>query len=353
MIDLNPLREFELFEDPKAQILIIYTGGTLGMDYNEKGELVPCAFDSVLRRAPSAMELHINMAVISFETPIDSSNVEVKHWQAMAQIIEEHYDDYDGFLILHGTDTMAYSASALSFMLNGLNKPVIFTGAQLPIASPRSDATENLVTSLEIASDKKDDKPIITEVAIFFNNVLLRGNRAKKVESQQFDAFESENYPPLAKAGITINYNWAALRPFTQDFLEVHERMNGKVAILKLFPGIQQSTVELLLSTPDIEGIVLESYGSGNVPHQEWFLELLRKALQDNKLVFNVSQCNGGKVTHGKYETSGALDKIGVLSGADITTEAAITKMMYALGRFKNIGTLKKCLITPVRGEMY
>ena len=204
MIDLKPISHFDLLEDPKARILIIYTGGTLGMDYNEKGQLVPYEFDSVLRRAPAAKELHVNLSVISFEVPIDSSKVRTEHWQALAHIIGKHYDDFDGFLVLHGTDTMAYSASALSYMLHGLNKPVIFTGAQLPIASPRSDGTENLVTSLEIASDKKDGKPTITEVAIFFNNELLRGNRARKVESQQFDAFESENYPPLAKAGITI-----------------------------------------------------------------------------------------------------------------------------------------------------
>lgn len=352
MIDLTPISHFDLFEDPKARILIIYTGGTLGMDYNERGELVPCEFDKVLARAPSAKELHINLSVISFTTPIDSSNVEVKHWQTMANVVGDHYDDFEGFIVLHGTDTMAYSASALSFMLKGLNKPVIFTGAQLPIASPRSDATENLVTSLEIASDKKEDKPIITEVGIFFNNELLRGNRAKKVESQQFDAFESENHAPLAKAGITIKYDWSELKPYAQDFLEVQDQMDGRVAILKLFPGIQQTTVELLLNAPEIKGIILESYGSGNVPHEPWFLELLSKAVKDKKLVLNVSQCNGGKVTHGKYETSGSLNKIGVLSGGDLTTEAAITKMMYALGRFKNLDTVKKCLITPIRGEM-
>lgn len=352
MIDLKPILHFDLLEDPKARILIIYTGGTLGMDYNEKGQLVPCEFDSVLRRAPAAKELHVNLSVISFEVPIDSSKVRTEHWQALAHIIGKHYDDFDGFLVLHGTDTMAYSASALSYMLHGLNKPVIFTGAQLPIASPRSDGTENLVTSLEIASEKKDGKPIITEVVIFFNNELLRGNRARKVESQQFDAFESENYPPLAKAGITIKYDWSALKPYAQDFLEVQDRMDSKVFIVKLFPGLQPKSLELLLSSSEVKGIVLESYGSGNVPHDPWFLELLGKAVKDNKLIFNVSQCNGGRVNHGKYETSASLNKIGVISGNDITTEAAITKMMYAFGRFKKLDTVRKCLITPIRGEM-
>ncbi len=352
MIDLKPIVHFDLFEDPKARILIIYTGGTLGMDYNERGELVPCGFDSVLRRAPAAKELHINLSVIAFSQPIDSAKIEIRHWQSIAHTIGDHYDDFDGFLILHGTDTMAYSASALSFMLQGLNKPVIFTGAQLPIASPRSDASENLVTSLEIASEKKDGKPIITEVCLFFNNELLRGNRSKKVESQSFDAFESENYPPLAKAGITINYNWPALKPFAKDILEIQDELNAHVAIIKLFPGLLPDTIELILKAPHIKGVVIETYGSGNVPHEPWFLELLDKAVQDNKLLLNVSQCNGGNVMHGKYEASSSLEKIGVLSGGDITSEAAITKMMYALGRFKKISTAKKCLITPIRGEM-
>ena len=352
MIDLKPIAHFDLFEDPKSRILIIYTGGTLGMDYNEKGQLVPCDFDSVLRRAPAAKELHINLSVIAFSEPIDSAKVEVKHWQSIAHTISDHYDEFDGFLILNGTDTMAYSASALSFMLQGLNKPVIFTGAQLPIVSPRSDASENLVTSLEIASEKKDGKPVVTEVCLFFNNKLLRGNRAKKVESQSFDAFESENYPPLAEAGIAINYNWTALKPYAKDILEVHEEFNTKVVIVKLFPGLESSTLEFILSAPHIQGVVLETYGSGNVPHEPWFLELLKGALEQNKLLLNVSQCNGGNVMQGKYEASSSLGQIGVLSGGDITSEAAVTKMMYALGRFKKIETAKKCLITPIRGEM-
>ena len=247
---------------------------------------------------------------------------------------------------------MAYSASALSFMLEGLNKPVIFTGAQLPIASPRSDARENLVTSLEIASDKNDGLPIITEVCIFFNNTLLRGNRAKKVESERFDAFESENYPTLAKAGITIDYEWSYLKPYSQSELKLNTAMDPSIVILKLFPGLNATTVECIINAPLVKGIVLESYGAGNVPNDIWFIDLLKKGITAGKLILNISQCNGGRVLHGKYQTSGVLDKIGVMSGGDLTTEAATTKMMYALGMFDNMSDIKKCLVTPIRGEM-
>ncbi len=352
MPKLKPIEHFDLFDQPKANILIIYTGGTLGMDYDENGSLEPCGFDQVLKRAPVAKELQINLSVISFETPIDSSKVELTHWQRMAEVIYEHYDQFDGFLILHGTDTMAYSASALSFMLEGLNKPVIFTGAQLPIASPRSDARENLVTSLEIASDKKDDKPIITEVCIFFNNALLRGNRAKKVESERFDAFESENYPTLAKAGIAIEYQWSYLRPYTPSKLKLNVAMDPSIVILKLFPGLNATTVEHIVKASLVKGIILESYGAGNVPHETWFLDLLESGVADGKLILNISQCNGGRVLHGKYQASGALDRIGVLSGGDLTTEAATTKMMHALGKYDNPSERKMCLTTPIRGEM-
>ena len=352
MLEIDPIVHFDLFEEPKSKLLIIYTGGTLGMDYDEGGTLVPCGFDSVLRRAPVIKELQINLSVISFSTPIDSSSVEVRHWQQMSKIIYDHYSDFDGFLILHGTDTMAYSASALSFMLQGLDKPVIFTGAQLPIASPRSDATENLVTSLEIASDKKDGRPIITEVCIFFNNSLIRGNRAKKVESQHFDAFESENYPVLARAGIAIDYQWSYLESSKESALVLIPEMNSSVVILKLFPGLNAKTVDHIIKAPDVKGVILESYGAGNVPHEKWFLDLLKEGNNSGKVILNISQCNGGKVIHGKYETSSMLNEVGVISGEDLTTEAATTKMMYALARYSKNSDIKKCLTTPIRGEM-
>lgn len=352
MIESNPIREYKLVSAPKSHILVIYTGGTLGMDYDENGSLVPCSFDRVISRVPVIEELNINLSVTSFAEPIDSSNVHVEHWQAMAKIIYDAYDSFDGFIVLHGTDTMAYSASALSFMLDGLNKPVIFTGSQLPIASPRSDGQDNFVTSLEIASDIRGGRPMISEVCIFFNHRLLRGNRSKKVESQHFDAFESDNYPILAEAGISIDYHQAVLRPYQQGILELNLEMDSQVAILKLFPGLNENLVGSLMKNEHIKGVVLESYGSGNVPNHLSFIKLLKGAVDNGKIILNVSQCNGGRVSHGQYETSSGLEEAGVLSGRDLTSEAAVTKMMYALKRYKKPAEIKKCLITSIRGEM-
>lgn len=352
MIELSEIQEFNLVDAPKAQLLVIYTGGTLGMDYDENGALVPCPFDQVIARVPVIKELNVNLSVISYLEPIDSSNVSIGHWQSMAQTVYDAYDRFDGFIVLHGTDTMAYSASALSFMLEGLNKPVIFTGAQLPIASPRSDGQDNFITSLEIAADKANGLPVITEVCVFFNHLLLRGNRSKKVESQHFDAFESENYPILAEAGISIDYNHAVLKPFQHSILELNTAMDERVAILKLFPGLSERLIESLLSNEYIKGIVIESYGAGNVPNHPSFSKLLKEATDNGKIILNVSQCNGGRVLHGKYETSIGLSSAGVLSGRDLTSEAAITKLMYALKRYKKDSEVKKCLITSIRGEM-
>jgi L-asparaginase len=339
--------------DIESSVLIIYTGGTLGMAYDESGALVPFNFGQILEKIPTLTHMNIAITVISFPEPIDSSNVNMQHWIDMAYIIYENYDSYDGFVVLHGTDTMAYSASMLSYMLRGLSKPVIFTGAQLPISAMRSDARENLMTSLEIATSKANGKPIVPEVCLFFNHMLLRGNRSKKVQSVHFDAFESENYPALAESGIVIDYNFAAIRPFEEGGnLTYSSKLDNNVMVLKLFPGITEKTIESCFNIPGLKGVVLETYGSGNSPSESWFIKVLEKAMNKGIHIFNVSQCNGGRVIQGRYETSKDLKRVGVLSGGDITTEAAITKMMYLLANESSEQEVRRKLITPLAGEM-
>ena len=345
---------FDFANEPRASVLIVYTGGTMGMDYDENGSLAPCSFGHILERIPVIKELNINLSVLSLDPPIDSSNMNAAYWVMLSEVIRENYNRFDGFIVLHGTDTMAYSASAMSFMLQGVNKPIIFTGAQLPIASPRSDGHENFITALEIAAQKKEDgTPVVSEVCIFFNHLLLRGNRSKKVESRHFDAFESENYPILAEAGIVIDYNHAFLKPHDPGAeLKLYSDLSEALVILKLFPGMTESTARGILMAPDIKGVVMESYGAGNVPHQPWFLDLLKQTIAKGITVLNVSQCNGGHVVQGKYEASSQLEQIGVLSGSDLTTEAATTKMMHALGNYSGTDEIKNCLITSISGEM-
>lgn len=339
--------------DITSSILIIYTGGTLGMAYDETGALVPFNFGQILEKIPNLTNMNIAITVISFPEPIDSSNVNMQHWMDMAYIIYENYDSYDGFVVLHGTDTMAYSASMLSYMLQGLSKPVIFTGAQLPISAMRSDARENLMTSLEISTAKANGKPIVPEVCIFFNHMLLRGNRSKKVQSVHFDAFESENYPPLAESGIIIDYNYAAIKTYEEGTkLKYFNKLDNRVMVIKLFPGITANVLDSCFETKGLRGVVLETYGSGNSPSEAWFLNCLEKAVKKGIIILNVSQCNGGRVIQGRYQTSKDLKRIGILSGGDITTEAAITKMMFLLANVKDDDEIRRKLITPLAGEM-
>jgi L-asparaginase len=325
-------------DKPKSKVMIIYTGGTFGMAHDSHGVLVPFDFALILEHLPALRNLSLELTVISFNHPIDSSNIQPSHWQTIAKIIFENYQENDGFVVLHGTDTMAFTASALSFMLSGLRKPVILTGAQLPISEPRSDARENLITSLEIAAAKKNEKAMVPEVCIYFGNELIRGNRSKKTESMHFDAFQSENYPPLAKAGVKIEYNQTMIHQSvaagSSSELQLLDQLDTSIAILKLFPGITRATVGAVLGIVGLKAIILETYGSGNAPTTQWFIDLLKDSITKGLIVLNISQCPGGMVVQGKYETSRVLQEIGVLSGGDMTTEAALAKLMVLLGEY-------------------
>ena len=330
--------------------MIIYTGGTFGMAHDAAGVLVPFDFSLILEHLPALRNLALDLTVISFDQPIDSSNIKLIHWQQIAQLIYDHHHEQDGFVVLHGTDTMSYTASALSFMLQGLKKPVVFTGAQLPISELRSDARENLITSLEIAAAKKNGKAIVLEVCIYFGDELLRANRSKKAESMHFDAFQSDNYPPLAKAGVKIEYNEAAILT-PKDELKLTDKLENAIVILKLFPGIPDEAVKAMTSINGLKAIVMETFGSGNAPTTPAFLQILKEAINRGIIILNVSQCSGGMVMQGRYETSKDLLQIGVISGSDMTTEAVLTKLMVLLPQFSG-AEIKEQLSRPLAGEM-
>ena len=329
----------------KQKILLVYTGGTIGMVKDKvKNTLVPFNFDGLLKAIPELKSEELDVDNISIKNPIDSSNMHPSIWVEIVEIIETNYANYDGFVILHGTDTMAYTASAFSFMLENLNKAVIFTGSQIPIGARRSDAKENLITAVEIAASGK-----VNEVCIYFEDQLYKGNRTVKVNTEHFEAFESPNYPILAEAGVTIKYKSVLQKKQNQELI-VHKNCSDDVAILKLFPGIKIATIEAIIKSA--KGIIIESFGAGNASTNAEFTLLLSQGIQQGKIIMNISQCLHGEAVRGQYETNEPFEKAGVICGKDMTTEAAITKLMFLLGQELSNDEIKQLFQTDLRGEV-
>lgn len=333
-------------------VFVIYTGGTIGMVRDEEtGTFIPFDFDLIAKNIPELARLNYNLRVHSFTPIIDSSNMTPAIWLEMASLIKDNYDDYDGFVILHGSDTMAFSASALSFILDGLQKPVILSGSQLPIGEIRTDARENLITALELASAKKRGKSLIHEVCIFFDNKLFRGNRSFKYNSAKFEAFRSPNYPVLVEAGVYLKYNNDALLNNSGMDFQLHTRLDDAVSVLKLYPGISKQVVRAVLES-DARSVIMETFGSGNTTTDSWFLDMLRQTIRNGKNILNISQCKVGSVELGRYETSKWLKEMGVLNGYDMTFEAAVTKLMYLQGEFDKQSDVAYWAEKNIRGEL-
>ena len=342
-------------ENRRPHILIVYTGGTIGMIENdESGALEPFDFDHLIDNVPKIKRLDYDIDNVQFEVPLDSSAMTPDHWVEIVKVIAENYDNYDGFVVLHGTDTMAYTASALSFMMENLRKPVVITGSQLPIGEVRTDGEENLITALQVAAARDaDGSPMVQEVAILFENYLWRGNRSTKHSSDNFNAFKSSNYPRLAKIGLGISYRKEVLwRTCGEAPLNIRYGLDRNVMYRDLFPGITEAAIRHQLSTPGLKGIVMKTFGAGNGPTAGWFIEAIREAVERGIVIVNVSQCDNGMVNPTRYQTGTALNRAGVISGHDLTSEAAITKLMFLFGQGLTPEEVKTEMERPIAGEM-